>query len=154
MSENPASKHPLMSLNLDELQLRQLEKVGFESVQDLVLFFQQSLGCGSFVPIFVNGVSLVDVDCHVILARLKDMNWLPNASTFEDVTIDRLDLSQEGKEALYRVGFTTLHEMVWTLEQILVAGPMFEADWIKYSGELFRCLRNMGVWPSCHSVLE
>lgn len=140
---------PIAELEISEENLTPLMQAGFRTIGDVVHFLEQSLGCGSILPLSANAVRLIGIDFHAILARLKALGCWPDVTHFADISLEEFDVSDACRKALYRAGFSTLHEMVWVLEQLIIGGPTFSGVWIRHWEEIFRTLRAMGVWPNC-----
>lgn len=143
---NPVS---LDEFGIDVGQVKQLEQAGFRTVEDLVHFLEHSLGCGTILPLSANHVSLTVIDFHVVLLRLKELGCWPDVSQFEDIPLDQFDVSENCQRSLHQAGFSTLHELVWTLEQLLIGRPTFSGAWLQYWDEIFDGLRAIGFWPGC-----
>jgi hypothetical protein len=154
MSKKPCNELSLDDFGIDAGQVKQLERAGFRTIEEIVHFLEQSLGCGTILPLSANQVSLTGIDFHFILSRLKELGCWPDASQFKDISLEDFDVSEDCRQSLYRVGFSTLHELVWTLEQLLIGGPTFSGAWLRHWGEIFDGLRAIGFWPSCRPSQE
>ncbi len=154
MTDSRCTGLSLAVLEIDEKQVNLLATCGFNSIDAIVEFLEESIGCGAFLPLSYYGVPLTEVDFDVILTRLKVLGCWPDVTKLEDIPLDQLKVSDDCRKSLRQSGFFRLHEMVWGLEQLAIGGPMFEARWLKYHEEIFSTLRKIGAWGNCRQPSE
>lgn len=149
MSDSKCTGLSLGVLEIDEKQVNLLTESKLNSIDTIIEFLEESIGCGAFLPFSYNGVQLTEVDFHAILIRLKVLGCWPDVTKLEDLPLDQFDVSDECRRSLLQSGFSNLHEMVWVFEQLMIGGPTIKARWLKYHEEIFSALRKIGAWGNC-----
>ncbi len=139
-------------LQIDEKQVKLLEVGGLNSIDAIVEFFEESIGCGAILPLSHNDMQLTAIDFHAILSRLKTLGCWPDVTKLDDLPLDQFHVSEDCRRSLLQSGFSSLHEMVWTFEQMCIGGTTGQARWLKHHEEIFTALRRIGAWGICRSV--
>lgn len=147
MIQENCGQSPITTLDLGEKEILNLQHAGFDTLRDLVVFFEHHLGCQK-VP---EDYTLFEY--YDILQNLKRLGCWPDHKVFAGIVVQDLKMSKVCELALKRNRLDTVDEVILALEIAYTGGlkgiVFTVARWVKHVDEIVEALREIGYWPQC-----